>query len=271
MLTKLKTLTSLARHYSYECKASSQERPYVSRPSRSQQLRNPKLLPKLTSDTPNPLEKKAGVADEVLQKREAERAKQEARDDSENESLPPSPKRRRSASSASVSTISTDASRRSRSPARDSRSPPPQRRRRSPDIDEEQGRQSVERSLSRSPPPVKRAGRSESRDSHSPRHAPQERRYRDREDVGDAESRPRRSRPNSPPRHDAQEQRRRVSYASQSPEPDERRPPRGYDHRARDRRNNHERRRDTGRPRPRSLSPFSRRLAMTQSMNRGGR
>ncbi|KAH6609668.1 hypothetical protein Trco_003014 [Trichoderma cornu-damae] len=62
-----------ARHYSYECKASTQERPYVSRPSRSQQLRNPKLVPKLTSDTPNPLEKKKGVADEELAKIEAER------------------------------------------------------------------------------------------------------------------------------------------------------------------------------------------------------
>jgi hypothetical protein len=30
----------------------------VPRPSRTQQLFNPKLVPKLTSDTPNPLEKK---------------------------------------------------------------------------------------------------------------------------------------------------------------------------------------------------------------------
>jgi hypothetical protein len=51
-------LTILESHYSYECKASSQERPYVSRPSRSQQFRNPKLVPKLTNDTLNPLEKK---------------------------------------------------------------------------------------------------------------------------------------------------------------------------------------------------------------------
>lgn len=57
-LMRLCELTCLARHYSYECKSSTQERPYVSRPSRSQQLRNPKLVPKLTSDTPNPLEKK---------------------------------------------------------------------------------------------------------------------------------------------------------------------------------------------------------------------
>ncbi|KAF5673270.1 hypothetical protein FHETE_3394 [Fusarium heterosporum] len=64
------------RHYSYECKASTQERPYVSRPSRSQQLRNPKLVPKLTNDTLNPLEKKKGVADEELAKAENERAHQ---------------------------------------------------------------------------------------------------------------------------------------------------------------------------------------------------
>lgn len=51
-------LTFLERHYSYECKASTQERPYASRPSRSQQLRNPKLVPKLTNDTLNPLEQK---------------------------------------------------------------------------------------------------------------------------------------------------------------------------------------------------------------------
>ncbi|EDN94943.1 hypothetical protein SS1G_10818 [Sclerotinia sclerotiorum 1980 UF-70] len=39
----------------YECKANAQERPYVSRPSRTQQLSNPKLVPKLTSDVPQDL------------------------------------------------------------------------------------------------------------------------------------------------------------------------------------------------------------------------
>lgn len=34
-------------HYSYECKASLQSRPYTSRASRTQQLRNPKLKPML--------------------------------------------------------------------------------------------------------------------------------------------------------------------------------------------------------------------------------
>jgi hypothetical protein len=40
------------RHFSYECKAPAQERPYQARPSRTQQLMNPKLAPKLTSDVP---------------------------------------------------------------------------------------------------------------------------------------------------------------------------------------------------------------------------
>ena len=46
------------RHFSYECKALAQERPYVARPSRTQQLMNPKLVPQLTSDVPNDLNRK---------------------------------------------------------------------------------------------------------------------------------------------------------------------------------------------------------------------
>ncbi|QIW97380.1 hypothetical protein AMS68_002898 [Peltaster fructicola] len=36
-------------HYSYECTGSQQDRPYASRPSRTQQLLNPKLAPKLSN------------------------------------------------------------------------------------------------------------------------------------------------------------------------------------------------------------------------------
>ncbi|QUC23061.1 uncharacterized protein UV8b_07302 [Ustilaginoidea virens] len=111
-------LTISPRHYSYECKASSQERPYVSRPSRSQQLRNPQLVPKLTSDTLNLLEKKQGVADEILAKQEAERARQRDLDGRDEEDAPPSPKRRRSLSSGRTSTISSSASRDRPSPRR---------------------------------------------------------------------------------------------------------------------------------------------------------
>ncbi len=48
-----------SRHYSFECKAAIQDRPYASRPSRTQQLANPKLIPKLTSDVPNELLRKS--------------------------------------------------------------------------------------------------------------------------------------------------------------------------------------------------------------------
>ncbi|KAF4962515.1 hypothetical protein FSARC_9409 [Fusarium sarcochroum] len=68
------------------------ERPYVSRPSRSQQFRNPKLVPKLTNETLNPLEKKKGVADEELAKAEAERARKRP---SLHIQFPPSQRERR--------------------------------------------------------------------------------------------------------------------------------------------------------------------------------
>ncbi|EFW99222.1 hypothetical protein CMQ_5643 [Grosmannia clavigera kw1407] len=71
------------RHYSYECKVTPQERPYKARPSRSQQLRNPKLVPKLHEDTFNALQIKEGVADQELAKREAERAKTQKHGDKE--------------------------------------------------------------------------------------------------------------------------------------------------------------------------------------------
>lgn len=45
-------------HYSYECKVSAQERPYKSRPSRTQQLLNPQLKPKLSTEVPNDLLRK---------------------------------------------------------------------------------------------------------------------------------------------------------------------------------------------------------------------
>ena len=97
-------------HYSYECKSSTQERPYVSRPSRTQQLTNPKLLPQLTSDVPNDLLRKKGVADEQLAKKEAERGRKRKLEDDGDSSV--SRKMSRSASSySSVSTISTNRSR----------------------------------------------------------------------------------------------------------------------------------------------------------------
>jgi len=73
-------------HYSYECKAT--ERPYKPRPTRSQVLKNPQLMPKLSIDEPpSTLKEKyisskmwicnsrAGTADKLLKDREEERQK----------------------------------------------------------------------------------------------------------------------------------------------------------------------------------------------------
>lgn len=97
-------------HYSYECKAAAQQRPYVTRPSRTQQLANPELIPKLSSDTPNNLLRNKGVADEELAKIKDDR-KRKTKDEnfrytSRNRSTSTS-----SRSLTSVSTISTDMSR----------------------------------------------------------------------------------------------------------------------------------------------------------------
>ncbi|KAI0105184.1 hypothetical protein F4776DRAFT_647603 [Hypoxylon sp. NC0597] len=279
-------------HYSYECKASTQERPYLSRPSRTQQLFNPKLVPKLTSDVPDNLQKKKGVADEELAKREAERARK--RELEEDDSSAESPKRRRSASYDSVSSIST---RRSVSPpprARQSPAAPvdvPRRGHTSPSpVRHAHRKQSYssasdyERRYSPSPPPrPARTGSPSDRPSHrssSPAHdiSPVRSRYSGRDEALDRRSphiRRRRyssSPSRSPPVHD------RRRFRSRSP--DERRgrdrtPPQRYAKReGRDSAptRGDDRRREA-RPqreqRERSLSPFSKRLALTQAMNSG--
>ncbi|KAF4443411.1 hypothetical protein FACUT_1335 [Fusarium acutatum] len=164
-------LTIPERHYSYECKATAQERPYVSRPSRSQQFRNPKLVPKLTNETLNPLEQKKGVADEELAKLEAERAREREREQRDDGPIEANVKRHGSVSSHSVSTISTGASR-SPSPGKDrTRSPAQSPRSRSPYSDDSQrGRRDDSRNRSRSHSPSLDRSRSphmEARHRHS--------------------------------------------------------------------------------------------------------
>ncbi|PNS14093.1 hypothetical protein CAC42_6606 [Sphaceloma murrayae] len=70
-------------HYSYECKTAVQERPYASRPSRSQQLMNPQLRPTITDqaleDSDKTAEKK-GLADKILEKNAAERRRKRGLD-----------------------------------------------------------------------------------------------------------------------------------------------------------------------------------------------
>ncbi|KAG9677328.1 hypothetical protein KCU99_g2080, partial [Aureobasidium melanogenum] len=94
-------------HYSYECKAQAQERPYISRPSRSQQLLNPKLKPKLANIAPTPTVTEHEESS-AIHKPAQERSRKRSLDNMDDHRS--SRKRSRSAasfSSASVSTIST--------------------------------------------------------------------------------------------------------------------------------------------------------------------
>lgn len=283
-------------HYSYECKATAQERPYVSRPSRSQQFRNPKLVPKLTNETLNPLEQKKGVADEELAKLEASRAREREREQRDDGLIEPNAKPHGSVSSRSVSTISTGASRspslgknRARSPAQSPRS-------RSPYSDDSQrGRRDNSRSRSRSHSPSlnrsrsprveARHRRSDSGRSPSPGDFDHRDQYRSRDPLPSVKG-------SAPPRHPREylpksrsphSFRHRRSGSPRSPQPRGRRdqrpdrsrtrhdrerlPPRG---RFDDRRQGHGGPDPGDHARERSLSPFSQRLAMTQAM-KGGR
>ncbi|KAF1809978.1 hypothetical protein P152DRAFT_461058 [Eremomyces bilateralis CBS 781.70] len=278
-------------HYSYECTISAADRPYIARPSRTQQLQNPKLLPKLSSDVPNERLRQKGVADEQLAQKALERARHRSRSPQSHKEK----RRSRSpsvSSATSVSTISTNQSR-SRSPThspnrhdsddymtsqrpskfpsvdrmhrkrrrgsssghmssdddlapsshhddrntrrrRASTSPHSRGRRRSRSRDSE--RRSWRRSSSRSRGNSRRR-RSASRGRHRPK-APE----RDRRDESLSRSPVRRTnKAHSPERY--------HKPAGRQVQPEGTRPPP---------------------PKERSLSPYSRRIALTQAMNRGG-
>ncbi|KAF8158170.1 zinc knuckle-domain-containing protein [Crassisporium funariophilum] len=66
-------------HFTYECKGA---RPYVTRPSRTQQLENPRLLAKLRAEGKPSVEvpeefKKVGTANKILEAKEKERSKED--------------------------------------------------------------------------------------------------------------------------------------------------------------------------------------------------
>lgn len=278
-------------HYSYECKASAAERPYVPRPSRTQQLFNPKLLPKLTHAAP-PQDKK-GVADEILAQREAERAKKKALErDDESPSRDVSPRRSRSRSrsrSASVDSVSTISTRSpSPRPSRHARSPPPQRRAHAQDFFEPSARQrSVDSrdrySSRRSESPVKHSSR---RESPPPRHhrPPSPRRERVRErgrdsgrtrpsrrDYSVSESRSR-SPIRSPVRRDSKGENHHRAAEGYYRDRDDGGRGQPSKYRSPSPQRSPQRREPSpppAAPRERSLSPFSKRLALTQAMNRG--
>ncbi|KAK3373357.1 hypothetical protein B0T24DRAFT_622893 [Lasiosphaeria ovina] len=217
-----------------------------------------------------------GVADEELAKKEAERARKRALEEEDEEDTAPDdspPKRRRSHSYDSVSTISTRSPSPAPPPRRVSRSPPRvkardlslsprpshSRRRSTASSDGHSSRlsrspESPERGYSRrappdarSPSPPVRVSKRSRRGGHSGRDygraAPAERHY---------------SRSRSPTRSPVgrRDQQQRPNYRDRDNHSQQgtRLPPR---------------REPSPPPRERSLSPFSKRLALTQSMNMG--
>ncbi|OOQ84031.1 hypothetical protein PEBR_31949 [Penicillium brasilianum] len=271
----------------YECKATAQERPYTARPSRTQQLLNPRLMPKLSEDVPTDLERTTGVADEILAKREAERGRKRDHDtDDPEDRYGQSSKRARSLSTDSADSISTISTNRSTSAS-------PERRSR--DGSHANGRRS-----SVSPPTGETRKRrySDASDGSSAKSYSsgdrQRSKSRSREWTDDRNIR-RRRRESSPEergrnrdskKHDSRNTDRRSQSVDKSRIAKERRsmtPDATYDHSEkrtyRDReplqgqpqggRSRQDPRSRGGPPRERSMSPYSKRLALTQSMNLG--
>lgn len=272
-------------HYSYECKESVQARPYVSRPSRTQQLLNPKLAPPLSSDTINNLLRKTGVADEQLAEAEAARAQTDGERSRSNS--PTTRKQARSMSSASDESISTISTNRSRSASRPGRFAGDQN-----DMVTSQHIPRFSRSPSHTPPRKRKhdrissgsasrsPSRSRSRNHKSRRHrklSPDDRGRSNAHRRGSHRSRSR-SRSLSMDKSRVAKERRSMDDGSTAGGVDE------GDRRFRDADSSHRREdgcltrrsggidaQNTRPPLPRkgrSLSPYSRRLALTQSMNK---
>ncbi|KAI9376824.1 zinc knuckle-domain-containing protein [Aspergillus egyptiacus] len=264
-------------HYSYECKVTTQERPYLSRPSRTQQLLNPKLRPQLTTDVPDSTEQTKGTADALLAQREQERGRKRDLDELDPlEALPRASKRNRSLSSASASSVSTISTNRSRSES-------PRR-----EGYEEQRRGGRTRSQASHHSWSRKRRYSDSSSDYSVSSYPSRRtperniRRRRRESSPKERGRPRDvSRDGD--RRDRSRSRRidkgRPARARRSITPGETNLERSYARRPspriqpngphNDNGRQHERNRPAPPQRERSLSPYSRRLALTQAMNMG--
>ncbi|KFY06789.1 hypothetical protein V492_07744 [Pseudogymnoascus sp. VKM F-4246] len=282
-------------HYSYECKAVAQERPYVSRPSRTQQLFNPKLVPKLTNDAPQDLPGSKDKQDEKAAKTRADEDRGRKRDrdghDLDNQSKPKRLRSTSAGSSVSVSTVSTNAER-SPPPSKDRKRDERKRRRRSPALQADEARPSRTRGKREegeiSSGRGRRASRSWSRSSYSSLSRSRSRSPRHNRSRGKA---PRgHSRSQTPPRqNEAYPARREEEQYQPSRRSMERTGPTDTTSRRdagqtrefngrNDTRTNHgnqaERapRRRSPSPRntrvERSLSPFSQRVALTKALGR---
>lgn len=102
-------------HFIYQCKF---ERPYVSRPSRTELLESPAALAKLKAagtpsvEVPDEFKNKSGVANKILADKEREREREKERTSrkrrADDEEPPTKKQRRRSASSSSSSSSDSD-------------------------------------------------------------------------------------------------------------------------------------------------------------------
>lgn len=257
-------------HYSFDCKASAQERPYIPRPSRTQQLLNPELMPKLSSENPNELLRKEGVADELLATREEERGRKRDLDDMTDRNAQ-SPKRARS---LSVETISTNRSY-SSSPRRnkhgtadrgrrdDSSAPPAKSRKRRYSDSTEGSSGSVHSGPKNRSPSRERTDDRNTRRRR--RESSPEERGRHRRSGRQSERRDRRSKSVDKDRvkesrATTQDVPRDRPYRDQASPPRQSQPGRSRPEPITQKNQP---------PRERSLSPFSKRLALTQAMNNG--
>lgn len=214
------------------------------------------------------------MADEELAKKEAERARKRELDDDELGSRAPESKRQRSSSLDSVSSFSTRSSK-SPPPRRARDVSPPRRQRRSRSIDsvsdvsQRRDHSPVSGHRPRRDRPGSRRG---ARDESLPRErpAPRARRYSvDSSDGGQPPQRNRRYDSRSPGRTGRKDARRPEGGAYR--EYRDRHDGRGQGKEESPARQG-QRRAPPPQPEPpreRSLSPFSRRLALTQSMNTG--
>jgi len=133
-------------HYSYECKESVTERPYVSRPSRTQQLMNPKLVPELAQEVPEDLAKKTGVADKILRTKEDDREKSKHKTKTARRSRDVSEDRHRNRSRSSSFSRSISPPRKAQSRRRSSHDHQSQKRKH-PSDDSTKGRNTEARPL----------------------------------------------------------------------------------------------------------------------------
>ena len=286
-------------HYSYECKTSAAERPYAPRPSRMQQLMNPELRPKLSEENSNEMIKREGLPDSITSNTERERVRSRSESISSSDSvstistnvsrsLSPPTKRRRH-DGAKHAEGARSAQRRNEMRLRQQHSITPRSRsisssEKSHEASPHRGRQPEAarggmNAALRSPSRQRGGGRRKDRLQTSHSREDDRRRRKSRSQQGrlePRESHPFRSRSRSPRKPYHRKEEDRHSFTRNE---DRRHDPNRNDRGRKPRSPLHGSYRDRngeivtygGPPRERNLSPYSKRLALTQALNRGPR